>query len=168
MDDIADGFSIAAAIATKRGEFIPAARLLGAAEALRDDIGSRPALPERLLFDRCEGAVRQAVSDKVLAAGWTAGRSLLLDAAVAEAFAVLTEPTDAPTPCSAHGLELTAREQDVLRLLVLGRTDREIADALFISPRTAQGHVARLFDKLGVNTRTAAVAAALQGGLIDG
>jgi DNA-binding CsgD family transcriptional regulator len=53
-----------------------------------------------------------------------------------------------------------------LRLLVMGRTDREIADALFISPRTAQGHVARLFDKLGVGTRTAAVAAALQSDLL--
>jgi DNA-binding CsgD family transcriptional regulator len=65
------------------------------------------------------------------------------------------------------GFDLTPREQDVLRLLIRGQTDREIADALFISPRTAQGHVARLFDKLGVSTRTAAVAAALHADLLD-
>ena len=56
----------------------------------------------------------------------------------------------------------------MLVLLVQGQTDREIADSLFISPRTAQGHVAKLLDKLGVNTRTAAVAAALQSDLLDG
>jgi DNA-binding CsgD family transcriptional regulator len=67
---------------------------------------------------------------------------------------------------SLSQVDLSPREQDVLRLLVLGRTDREIADALFISARTAQGHVARLFDKLGVSTRTAAVAAALQSDLL--
>ncbi|MGH2549304.1 MAG: LuxR C-terminal-related transcriptional regulator, partial [Thermomicrobiales bacterium] len=52
-------------------------------------------------------------------------------------------------------------------LLVSGLTDRDIATALFISTRTAQGHVARLFAKLDVNTRSAAVALALRNGLID-
>ena len=41
MDDIADGFTIIATIASMRGEFIPAARLLGTAETLREEIGSR-------------------------------------------------------------------------------------------------------------------------------
>jgi DNA-binding CsgD family transcriptional regulator len=74
-------------------------------------------------------------------------------------------PAAAPRPRGPAGLGLTPREQDVLILLVAGRTDREIAEALFISHRTAQGHVAHICAKLEVNTRSAAVAAALGRGL---
>ena len=54
----------------------------------------------------------------------------------------------------------------MLRLLVAGRTDREIAEALFIGRRTAEGHVANIFAKLEVNSRTAAATAALAAGLV--
>src|SRR5687768_16323993 len=73
-------------------------------------------------------------------------------------------PTPAAGPAPAGAL--TRREAEVLRLLVAGGTDRQIAAALFISPRTVHGHVTRLFAKLGVGTRTAAVAAALRGNLV--
>jgi len=55
---------------------------------------------------------------------------------------------------------------DVLRLLVAGHSDRHIAEALFISHRTAQGHVASIFNKLGVNSRTAAATTAIRFGLV--
>jgi DNA-binding CsgD family transcriptional regulator len=55
---------------------------------------------------------------------------------------------------------LTAREHDVLRLIAQARTDREIAAALFLSPRTVNAHVASILGKLGVPTRRAAVARA--------
>jgi DNA-binding NarL/FixJ family response regulator len=58
---------------------------------------------------------------------------------------------------------LTARELDVLRLLVRHQTDKEIAAALFLSPRTVSTHVANIFNKLGVANRREAAAAA--GGL---
>jgi DNA-binding CsgD family transcriptional regulator len=61
---------------------------------------------------------------------------------------------------------LTPRELDVLRLLVAGKTDREIAEELFISPRTAQGHVGSIYAKLGVGSRAAAVTASFQLGLV--
>lgn len=48
---------------------------------------------------------------------------------------------------------LTPREREVLDLLTLRYTDREIADALFISYRTATTHVARIRDKLGLRSR---------------
>jgi non-specific serine/threonine protein kinase len=138
---------------------------LGAAETLREEIGSHSAFPERTMFDRTESAVRSALSEKVRATAWSAGRSLMTAEAVDEALGLLADRAATPAASLAE-VVLSPREQDVLRLLVMGRTDREIADALFISPRTAQGHVARLFDKLGVSTRTAAVAAALQSGLL--
>ena len=45
-------------------------------------------------------------------------------------------------------------------MLVAGGSNREIADALFVSPRTVQAHLANLFGKLEVHTRAAAVARA--------
>ena len=60
---------------------------------------------------------------------------------------------------------LTPREQDVLRLLVEGRSNPEIAAALFISPRTAETHVTHILAKLGVTTRAEAAAHAVRVGL---
>jgi DNA-binding NarL/FixJ family response regulator len=54
----------------------------------------------------------------------------------------------------------------VLRLLVEGRSDREIGDALFIGTRTVQTHVSNLFAKLGVNSRAEAAAVAVRRGLV--
>ncbi len=62
--------------------------------------------------------------------------------------------------------ELTARERDVLRLLVAGRTNRQIATTLFISEKTASVHVSRILAKLGVGTRGEASAAARERGLL--
>jgi DNA-binding CsgD family transcriptional regulator len=60
---------------------------------------------------------------------------------------------------------LTAREAEVLRLLVEGRTNAEIAEVLFISPRTASTHVSRIFEMLGVSSRAAAVSYAHRHGI---
>ena len=58
---------------------------------------------------------------------------------------------------------LTARELEVLRLLAAGRSDPEIAAVLFLSPRTAQWHLANLLRKLGLRSRAAAARAARHG-----
>lgn len=57
--------------------------------------------------------------------------------------------------------KLTARERDVLQWLAHGKTDRDIAHILGISARTVQKHLQRIYEKLGVETRTAAVMRAL-------
>jgi DNA-binding NarL/FixJ family response regulator len=61
---------------------------------------------------------------------------------------------------------LSDRELDVLRGVAKGWTNREIGRALSISDRTVQGHLANVFSKLQVNSRTEAVTVALQQGLI--
>ncbi|WSQ14432.1 AAA family ATPase [Streptomyces sp. NBC_01231] len=62
---------------------------------------------------------------------------------------------------------LTAREQDVLRLLALGRSNRQIGEDLFISAKTASVHVSNILAKLGAASRTEAVAVAYRQGLIS-
>jgi len=57
-------------------------------------------------------------------------------------------PAASPSPWS-----LTAREREVLDLLKEGLTDQEIADALFVSRRTANAHVARILAKMNVRNR---------------
>jgi DNA-binding NarL/FixJ family response regulator len=102
-----------------------------------------------------------------VAAAWAAGRALPLDEAVAEALTV--DPTSEgapqrPAPVVPHGL--TPRELEVLRLVAAGRSDREVAEALFVSPRTVGAHVSHLLTKLGVDNRAAAAALASREGLV--
>jgi HD-GYP domain-containing protein (c-di-GMP phosphodiesterase class II) len=57
---------------------------------------------------------------------------------------------------------LTRREVDVLRLAARGLTTREIADRLYISPKTADHHIQHIYGKIGVSTRAAAALWAMQ------
>jgi DNA-binding CsgD family transcriptional regulator len=61
---------------------------------------------------------------------------------------------------------LSEREAQVLRLLAAGKTNRGIAEELFISEKTVARHVSNIFDKLGVSSRTAATAWAYQHNLV--
>ena len=61
---------------------------------------------------------------------------------------------------------LTAREVQVLSLVAKGRTNREISTNLVISEHTVARHLQNIFSKLGVSSRTAAAAFALEHGLI--
>ncbi|MFE0386461.1 ATP-binding protein [Streptomyces bungoensis] len=65
----------------------------------------------------------------------------------------------------ADALGLTSRERDVLRLVSAGRTNRQIAEELFISPKTASVHVSNILAKLGVSGRGEAAAVAHRMGL---
>lgn len=66
----------------------------------------------------------------------------------------------------AQGYDLTAREREILALLVEGKTNAEIAAALILSPGTVRFHVSNILSKLGASNRTEAVSMALQGGLV--
>ena len=61
---------------------------------------------------------------------------------------------------------LTRRELDVLSLAAAGRRDAEIAAALFVSCKTVEFHMGNVFDKLGVRSRTQAVAVAIARGVL--
>jgi DNA-binding CsgD family transcriptional regulator len=68
-------------------------------------------------------------------------------------------------PPSPEAPSLTPRELEVLRLVAAGRSNGQIAEALFISRKTASVHVSNILAKLGVHTRTEAAAAAHRLGL---
>ena len=59
----------------------------------------------------------------------------------------------------APGAQLSATEQQVADLVVAGRTNREVADALFMSPHTVEAHLTRIYQSLGVRGRTELAAA---------
>ena len=61
---------------------------------------------------------------------------------------------------------LTGREIEVLRQLETGASNREIAKALFVTEATVKSHLVHLFDKLGVDSRSRAVAVARERGLL--
>ena len=63
--------------------------------------------------------------------------------------------------------ELTDREVEVLRLIARGRSNREVAERLFISPKTVGRHVENLYRKIGVSSRAAAAVFAMEHGLLD-
>src|SRR5205085_10571464 len=73
----------------------------------------------------------------------------------------------APSPYNYHlDLQLTRREQEVLRLVAEGYTDREVAETLVISHRTVNRHLSNIFVKLDVPGRAAAVAYAIRQRLV--
>jgi DNA-binding CsgD family transcriptional regulator len=76
------------------------------------------------------------------------------------------EPGTQDTRAITHAFGLTDRELDVLRLLGQGKTNPEIAAALFISPRTAGVHVSNILRKLDARTRVQAATVAERAGLL--
>jgi DNA-binding CsgD family transcriptional regulator/tetratricopeptide (TPR) repeat protein len=80
--------------------------------------------------------------------------------------------TGAPTkiisePSPLARLGLTVREEEVLKLLATGRTNRQIAETLFISPKTATLHVSNILSKLGVTNRVEAATIAHRLGVVS-
>ena len=160
-----DALAGMATAAVGLGQAAAAARLLGAAEAQGEELAYVFERPERERYGRAAGAAREALGEAEFAAAWAAGRALPLEAAIAEAEGVPVEPAASPPPPPQPAFGLTPREVEVLRLLAEGHADRAIAEALFISPKTAGNHVTNILAKLGVQTRTAAAALAVRHGL---
>jgi DNA-binding NarL/FixJ family response regulator len=99
--------------------------------------------------------------------------ALWLDPAIAQ-MVVKALPLNLPerlkTPSSSnrnhYNLELTERESEVLGKIVEGKSNKEIADALFITIHTVKAHVANIISKLAVDDRTQAAVKALRDGLV--
>ena len=155
-----------AGLAAGLGQPEPAGRLLGATDRLSESLG----IPLTSNYEQIGGraTVQAHLGAECYAQVYTEGRTLSAAEAVDEARALAAalmagtakETTNAP---ASHGL--TPREAEVLRLIAAGRSNQQIGEALFISPRTAQNHVTHVLAKLGLPSRTAAAAYAHTHGL---
>jgi predicted ATPase/DNA-binding CsgD family transcriptional regulator len=161
----ADTLFAFAALAAAMGQAERAARLGGAAEALYRTTQASFTPGGRLDRERAMEAGRAALGKAAFTTAWAAGGALDLEEAIAEAMQVSpSSPVPTHAAPAPHGL--TPREVEVLRLLARRLTDREIADALFISPHTAARHVASILGKLSVANRRQAATAADRLGLV--
>ena len=182
-----EAIGAAAATTTSDANVVRAAvRLLGATEAQRAVIrAARPPVDQGLV-DRALAAARRiaepgTVDDAMLAGGtgsWTEALATGLDLATqftGRATSVSPEPP--PTPLAAAAPDsnrsgdaypagLTAREVEVLQLVAAGLTSAEVAERLYLSPRTVQAHLYRIYNKIGVSTRSAATRFAIEHRLV--
>jgi non-specific serine/threonine protein kinase len=144
--------------------------LLGAYSALDDAIGVPLSPHGQAAYGRLRAELVQSLPPATFEAGWAAGRALTPEQAIELAATITIAPPESPHatlaigPASPYGL--TARELEVLRHLVEGRSSQEIAAALFVSPRTVRTHVTNIFNKLNVSSRAAAVGVALRQGIV--
>ncbi len=151
------------AVAGVLGQPERAGRLLGAADALRERLGAVVYPRDRVMLERCMAILHAELDDETLTLLREEGSRLSPDQLLAEARAIVETSYRATALKSAnHPFGLTSRELDVLRLLIERRTDREIAEMLFISRRTVTTHTSSIFAKLGVSNRYEAAAIAVR------
>jgi DNA-binding CsgD family transcriptional regulator len=151
-------------VAEASGQPTAAARLLGVAEELGTALAFTPYARFRAYSARAGEATRSRLGEAAFHAAWASGRGLPLDVVVDEA-RTLAADLFATKPVGAE-VGLTRREYQVLRLLVTGQSNPEIADTLFISRATARTHVTNILAKFGVTTRTEAAARAIRDGIM--
>jgi len=117
---------------------------------------------------------RSQLDESTWSVVWEEGRAMSMEAAFE--YALSEEPSTitssaAPTeqlstPVSEHPVGLTPREVEVLGLVAEGLTNPQVAQKLFLSPRTVQRHLNSVYRKLGVNSRAAATRLALEHDLL--
>jgi DNA-binding CsgD family transcriptional regulator len=159
-----------AALAARYRQPDTATTLLGAYSAWDDAIGLPLSPHGQAAYERLLADLRDSLPPAAFAAAWSAGRALSPAHAIELAATIAIPPADplqpAPATSRAAPYGLTARELEVLRLLVDGRSSHEIAATLFVSPRTVSTHITNIFTKLNVNSRAALVGLALREGII--
>jgi non-specific serine/threonine protein kinase len=170
---IAEGLDGLAAVAVRRGHAAAAARWLGTAAVLRAATAIAQAPTERVAHERELARIRDVLGPIDFDAAWSQGQQMPPDQAVTEALALAAEIAAASSPAEAASIpspprypaDLSEREVEVLRLVAAGLTNAEIAEQLFLSPRTIQAHLSRIYRKLGVRTRAEATHFTLEHGL---
>lgn len=149
--------AVVGVVACQLGDHRRAARLWGAAA---HDVPMRH--PEKEITERSAAIARRALGETAFTREWDAGNRMGPGEVQAEIDQLLSgherPAVDGPT---AAPDDLSPREREVLRLVAAGKTDRHIAEALYISRRTAEWHVRNVLGKLGAANRAeAAVLAA--------
>ncbi len=108
---------------------------------------------------------RQTLMDTLRAAAH--GEALLLPDVIARALSAVPSGFSASRRASVKGPKLTEREHQVLQHVAVGERSKEIAVGLGITERTVKSHLSSIYNKLGVDSRAAAVAEAAKRGLLE-
>jgi DNA-binding NarL/FixJ family response regulator len=100
-------------------------------------------------------------------AEWVEARAVGESMQWEQAIAYALSAEEASAPASAeYPAGLTAREVEVLKLVAEGMTNAQIAQQLYLSPRTVHRHLNRIYQKLGTNSRASAARFATEHGLL--
>ena len=157
-----------ASLACVAQQYERAARLFGAANHLRDALGLRSKPADQECYDHHATTTRAGPGEAAFAAAWAEGRAMTLDQVIDYVLA-WDGPAEPAGPrrrtARLDGEVLTAREREIAALVANGQTNRQIANTLIISERTADAHVQNILNKLGVSSRTQIAAWAAKRGL---
>ena len=148
-----------ARVAKAEKQYWRAASLLGAAED-RLNISLDLDLMERMNYERDVAALRTYLDEKGYIQARDEGRKMTPEQAIAVPEPCSDETSSARPPLYPDGL--TAREVEILRFVALGWTDIQVAEKLVISPRTIQGHLRSIYNKVDVTSRSAATRYAVE------
>ncbi len=164
-----------AAVFASAGVPASAIPLILAAKMLRFEMGAPIPPSEARGIEQIQMAGRDALGDAGFHRAASNAEVVSLDEIITGSLALVSEISSGdrvvvPETCNAGGTPpkfgLTAREQEVLVLLVEGHSNPEIAARLFISQKTVRNHLTNVYSKLGVESRTAAATLALRRGLV--
>ena len=172
--DIASGLEGLANVVAAQGKFAWAARLWGAAGALRDTMGAPLPLLERPDYEHATAAARTALGAEAFTALWAEGKTMTLEQFLAAGGrAALPAPIQVGQPPAireeihpAYPGGLTAREVEVLQLVAQGLTDAQVAEKLVIARRTVNWYLTSIYNKIQVSSRSAATRYALEHHLV--
>jgi predicted ATPase/DNA-binding CsgD family transcriptional regulator len=170
--DTASGLEGLANVVAAQGEIAWAARLWGAAEALRDVMGATIPPLERPEYEHATATARTVLGAEAFTAAWAEGRNTTPDQVLASRGPVAKPmPVQAGQPSTLKAVPtspppypdgLTAREVEVLRLVAQGLTDAQVADKLVITRRTVNWYLTSIYSKIQVSSRSAATRYALE------
>jgi predicted ATPase/DNA-binding SARP family transcriptional activator/DNA-binding CsgD family transcriptional regulator len=148
-----------ACVAGAKGEVEKAARLFGAAEALREAMGVGQWAALRTLEEPYLVGARSRLKEGAWTKAWEEGGAMSMERAIEYALSeddsstIATRTPEHTSSATARALALTRREREVARLVAQGLTNRQIAEALFVSERTVDHHVSNILRKLSLSSR---------------
>jgi non-specific serine/threonine protein kinase len=151
---VANALEVAARVTAHFGDATKTAVALGALSGIWPSMGSSPLGEDPSKRGTAEHQARDVLGDAAYASAYERGRSMPVEKVVSFVLGETSPSASAPqVPGQSSAPELSRRELEVAELIARGLSNKEISEALVISPRTAEGHVARLLDKLGFTSR---------------
>ena len=149
-----------AGVAVTEGKPELAAKVLGALGKEKEQLVYWPT--DRNEYERILASAKAQLSEKQFNQLYEEGRALSLKDA---AQLILGQGTKEKGPDATRLDQLTKREIEILRLVAQGLSDAQVAERLVLSPRTVNAHLTSIYNKLGVNSRSAATRYAVEHGL---